>query len=178
MAFSPDGHTALTAGHDRAVHVWDMQNDDADWAPVETPGFRARGSIQSRADYLALTGSTRRCWAIVGFEIGEVCDSEPLRHTNQVWAVAFSPDGKTVVTGWARSRRENLERNDRCFSWDSIAIIRRMSFQFPFHRMASTLITGCLDGSARIWDVRTKALHRCNSHWHADLCRGIQSRWA
>jgi WD40 repeat protein len=72
-----------------------------------------------------------------------------------IWAVAFSPDGKTVLTGgddWSAQL------------WDA-ATGQTLGSPLPhpaglsgvaFSPDSQTLLTGCQDGSARLWDVQTR----------------------
>jgi len=155
VAFSPDGHTAFTAGHDRAVHVWDMRTMMPIGQPLKHPSS-VRAAAISPSGLFALTGSmdnAGRLWNLKS----EKPVGEPLKHSGEVWAVAFSPDGKTVVTGG----QDHVAR-----IWDATTGASLGSFaphpnnilSVAFSPDGLKLITGCYDGSARIWDVRTKAL--------------------
>jgi WD40 repeat protein/Tfp pilus assembly protein PilF len=80
-----------------------------------------------------------------------------LSHGDQVSSVAFSPDGKMILTGsfdqtarlWdaetGRPIGEPLEHPDRVFS-------------VAFSPDGRTIITGCGDGAARLWDAATGRL--------------------
>jgi WD40 repeat protein/tetratricopeptide (TPR) repeat protein len=80
-----------------------------------------------------------------------------LSHGDQVRSVAFSPDGKTILTGcWDQTARlwdaetgrplgEPLEHPDRVFS-------------VAFSPDGRTILTGCGDGAARLWDAATGRL--------------------
>jgi WD40 repeat protein len=75
-------------------------------------------------------------------------------HGDQVRSVAFSPDGKTILTGcWDQTARlwdaqtgrpigEPLEHPDRVFS-------------VAFSPDGRTILTGCGDKTARLWDAHT-----------------------
>ncbi len=77
-----------------------------------------------------------------------------LEHWGLVNSVAFSPDGKTILTG----------SNDRTARlWDAatgrpighpLAIPTAVS-SVAFSPDGKTILTGCLDGTARLWDTAT-----------------------
>jgi WD40 repeat protein len=82
-----------------------------------------------------------------------------LPHTDWIWDVAFSPDGRTVVTG-SKDRTAQL--------WDAVTGERRgpaLQHDFPVWTVAfspdgRTVLTGCgtndgRQGEARLWDAAT-----------------------
>ncbi|MDB5310120.1 MAG: repeat-containing protein [Gemmataceae bacterium] len=111
VAFSPDGHTLLGGCFDGGAQVWDVATGRRRGA-----AFRQRGQVNavafSRDGRVAATGGAvedvnsetgeRR---ILG---GEVCLwqvatgrqlGSSLPHPNAVWALGFSPDDRTLLTG-------------------------------------------------------------------------------
>src|SRR5262249_47175945 len=77
---------------------------------------------------------------------------KPLRHEAEVYAVAFSPDGRTVVTGC---------HDNRVQLWDA-ATRKRLGPPFrhedqvwtaAFSPDGKTLLTGSVDNTARLWQV-------------------------
>jgi WD40 repeat protein len=111
VAYSPDGHWALSGSEGRTLTLWDMQTNQAvrtfegHTAPVLTVAFSPDGKY-------ALSGSGRprlvsaesiaednslRLWDIAtGKEVRRF-----LGHTDAVTAAVFSPNGKLILSGSA-----------------------------------------------------------------------------
>ncbi len=81
-------------------------------------------------------------------------NGRPLLHQGYVEAVAFSPDGKSVLTG-------SFDSTARL--WDAITgvpigqplIHHRSVYAVAFSPDGTTVLTGCQDRTARLWDVAT-----------------------
>ncbi|MFI0423533.1 hypothetical protein [Spongiactinospora sp. 9N601] len=106
MAFSPDGKTLVTGGHDTAIRLWDLttRHPIADLpTPAQTFG-RANssgdtghfGSIEFSSDgrtLAAATGRRIRLWDPVTRRfLGELTG-----HTGPVRTIVFSPDGRAIA---------------------------------------------------------------------------------
>ena len=108
VAFSPDGQRLATAGADGTVRMWDADTGTLVGAPIN-PGQGPLTSVAFSPDgrRLAIGGGdtsiavssdhdgTVRLWDVeMGRPIGE-----PWKHGELVNSVAFSPDGKRIVSG-------------------------------------------------------------------------------
>src|SRR5947209_19877902 len=75
-------------------------------------------------------------------------------HTDRVWGVAFSPDGKTVLTG-------SLDRTARV--WDAVTGQEKAKLEghtgsvtwLAFSPDGERVLTGSWDKTARVWDAHT-----------------------
>ena len=135
MAFSPDGKTILT-GEDQAARLWDAATGRPSARPwsIRTSEFRG---VQPRwpHDPHRVRGRTARLWdAATGQRLGQI-----LAHSDGVMSVAFSPDGKTILTGsqdktarlWdaatGRPVGPPMPHSGRCTPWRSAPMADRSS---------------------------------------------------
>jgi WD40 repeat protein len=107
VAFSPDGKTVATAGHDRCVKIWDAESSKClhtlfghEFAAKQGKDGIARALAFSKDGKILATGSDNeiRLWdAKTGKSKGIL--SGEVRAVGPVRSLAFSPDGKTLLSG-------------------------------------------------------------------------------
>jgi WD40 repeat protein len=85
---------------------------------------------------------------------------ESLLHPEPVWALAFSPDGKTLLTG--SGTREGRQGEARLWDVASGKTVGQAPLKHParvhavaFSRDGKIILTGCWDGMARLWATAT-----------------------
>jgi WD40 repeat protein len=164
VAFSPDSQRALTASRDGRVRLWDVETglEMNVLEEIKSPGVRrsipsngprTRVAFSPDGQRILTWGSRigpARVWsAPVGPEMAIFKE-----HTTTVSGVAFSPDGKTVLTGshdgtarlWdVQTGREKVVLKGHA-NWVTSVYYRPDG---------QSVLTGSHDGTARLWDAKT-----------------------
>jgi WD40 repeat protein len=111
-AFSPDGKQAITAGHDQMLRVWDVEtgrqrlaikHPAAVWGLAVTPDGRqiltgTGGSLTSSLTVLKIAKGEDNVLRMWDSATGELV-REMKGHTDVVYSIDVSPDGRLAVTG-------------------------------------------------------------------------------
>ena len=105
VAFSPDGHRIVSGSDDNTVRLWDADTGQPVGAAADRPHRRGeqRGVQPRRAAASSPAAATTRCGCGTPTPANPI--GQPLTgHTDAVRSVAFSPDGKRIVSGSATRR--------------------------------------------------------------------------
>jgi WD40 repeat protein len=163
LAFSPDGRRLATACWDGAITVWETGTLKVLWKAGDGHDRGATG-VAFSPDGDALASCAHDGLAIIwDVQTGQI--RRRLSHWDDVYCVAFSPDGKNLATGTMRGgfhplrgsgilywdariwnpERGNVRRSYRGH-WDAV-------YSLAFSPDGKSLATGDGAGTIRVWDV-------------------------
>lgn len=160
LAFAPDGKTLASGGHDRLVHLWNIETGQElnswvshRWMATSVAYFPDGRTVAS--------ASNQEVWlwdAVTGREI---------RSLQGAIALAIAPDGRTLATGsagkddysvilWNPATGQELRR--------CVGHQHRVP-SIAFSPDGRQLATGCWDATVRLWDPATgKELRQLRGH--------------
>jgi len=180
VAFSPDGKTLATSTFkDRTIRLWDVAaGKEIRTCPASIEDVPSVGHSGGLARTLVFAPDGKTLVSASPGEYGRLCfwdvaTGKEIRdaagHDDEVWSVAFSPDGKTIATGgghytngpgeclvhlWDSTTRRVVHTCQGCEG-----VVRTVVFSPD----SKTLATGSGDNSIRLWDVGTGKVIR---QWH------------
>ena len=119
LAFSPDGRTLVSVGKDRHISVWDVQTGTPLGSPLVLDDLGesrwiGRVAFLPHDSQTMVTGDIAGHVAFWDFE-ARLQPRPPLVHppTHMIWGLAFSPDGRRLVTSLRRRAGALLGRRHR-----------------------------------------------------------------
>lgn len=154
VAFTPNGKRLLSASSDNTVRTWDVT---ADGRPSQSVHLKA-------AEVRSLAVSPDGKWIAAGTRYGvvrvlEAATNKALPtlkgHAGDVWAVAFSADGRTLASGDGDWNRPGDVRLWNTADWTERAALRTTGevLALAFDPTRPRLAAGCWDKSVKLWNL-------------------------
>jgi WD40 repeat protein len=154
LAVSPNGRFALRRSRGAAILTDQQSQKQGGQLQVLYRGRVTGGTFSPDSETLLTIGGRTGAWeeALLWKMATAKVTSPPLQHQGPIRAIAFSPDGKLIVTG-------SEDRTARFWATDTgqpvgpplshVDHVLSAAFS-PDGRLA---LTGGADGSARLWDI-------------------------
>jgi WD40 repeat protein len=178
VEFSPEGCSILTTSRNGSAQLWNLDSGQMigrfnGLLPFDYPTHT--GVAFSPDGRFVLTGSGNHPWQTPhgkydnDARLWDVASGQEVRrfkgHTSGVWSVAFSPDGKYVLTGSGRFPRFDPDQkaDNTARLWDigtgqelrkfegHSAAVRSVAFSPD----GQVILTGSDDESVRLWETQT-----------------------
>ena len=155
LLFTPDGKTLIAGSEDNTVRLWDVESSRSRSIPAQSAGPLA---LSPDGKILAICGGGKEAsritfWNIAGRQVKRLPLSLPPE--GLVQSMAFSPDGRRLVTGSSTPVLWDLAtgRLLRKFSVHTGVILGA-----EFSPDGRTLASGGSDGTIRLWNPETGKL--------------------
>jgi len=162
VAFSPNGMQLATAGAYSFVDRWDAVNGThLGQIQPSASGQAAYDAVAWHGERLAFGGVDRRVyvWDLRAGRLRWALDG----HTDEVTALAFTPDGRTLISGgWdARVRVWDLAVGRLTKTFELLDWVRHVAISRDGRWLGAT----GKDGTVRIWELPTQTLrHTLDAH--------------
>jgi WD40 repeat protein/serine/threonine protein kinase len=164
LAFSADGKRIVSGSSDGTVKVWDV---DKGIATLTLEGNPTVASVAFSADGRRIVGGCGTLIKVWDADNGKEMLSI-MKHAERVFCVAFSPDGKRIV-----STAAGTERIVKVWDADNGTELLSLKGHATYVNSAAfssdgqRIVTGSSDKTVKIWDANTGAeIHSLTGHNH------------
>ena len=157
VAFSPDGERIAAAGGDGTVKVWNIKVGAAIQALRASTDFIYSVTFHPAGKHLAAAGADRkvRVWDLTTGQEVFAGPGYVGAHAGAAYGVAFSPDGRSLATGFEGVVNIWDWRNRRLLHTLPADEKMAASVAVAFSRDGRRLASGSWSGSVMIWDAET-----------------------
>ena len=152
VAVSPNGQLLATASADKTVRLWNLADGSASWTLGHDDVVTAIAWKPDNSQIAAATGKQVRIWNMADGQQAQSLD----KHTGNVAAVVFSPDGASLYTAGAAQTIQQWNLADG-------SLVRTVGdHDRPIKSLAllaggATLISASEEGVIRTWNTATGA---------------------
>jgi WD40 repeat protein len=192
LAWTPDGTQIVSAGEDKVIRIWDVATGQT----VRT----LRGAIGPGSDgkFFAMALSPDGRWLAAGgvwltgplelrdavrlydFATGELLTLLK-GHTSVVFGLAFSPDGRRLISAGGSDNRATLWEagSDAAGGWragrqrHTLSGHRGTIYAVGFSPDGARAVTGSFDTTLRLWDVATGQQIGADMTGHTEKVRAL-----
>ncbi|KAG2066720.1 tricorn protease domain 2-containing protein [Suillus decipiens] len=162
VCWSRDGQRILSGSIDGTARQWKVENEETILAPVKTGHRYVFAAVYSPDMSMFATGGSEQSWDFTGdnesqIKIWDVKIVGKLvatleGHTHRVWCLAWTPDGKTLISGSS----DRSIRTWNTTTWKQIALLDEHTDHITDIAISPSgriLASTSNDNTARLWNL-------------------------